>query len=69
MEKKKIRARDVSLIKKYLKYRKAGLSYGELQGIKIFAKKDPKQFRRWNEYIKRGLFELSTISGDSTLAR
>lgn len=56
---KKVRARNIELIFKYQRYRNAGLSYEE---IRKHIKKDNRQFQRWNDYIKRGLFDLSTAS-------
>lgn len=55
---KKVKARNLDQIKKYIEYRNKGLSYGEIEAI---MKKNKRQFVRWNDYIKRGIFDLSTV--------
>lgn len=54
---KKVKARNLEQIKKYVNYRKKGLSYHE---IEVLMKKNRRQFVRWNDYLKRGL-DLSTV--------
>lgn len=51
-------ARNIGLIEKYKEYRDKGLSYGQI--IKKIGK-SKRQFQRWNDYIRRGVLELSTL--------
>lgn len=55
---KKIRARNIELIRKYKEYREKGLTYSE---ITTLMGKQKRQFVRWNDYIKRGVLSYPQV--------